>query len=229
VPTIGPLRFRVFIGMLFLPYTGMVLSFTVLGSVLAEPVHWDRVAAIVVVYFLALGVGAHALDAIGSKGGKPWGSLFSRPLLIAIAGLAVMAAYAIGGYYIVTASPWLAVIALAEGFFLFAYNLEWFGGRFHTDWAFALSWGMLPVLAGYVLQTNALSVPALLLALSMGLLSLVEIQASRPYKALRRQAQLTEDERGWMQRLELLLQAVSLGVILLGLALLGARWQGMGP
>ncbi|MGZ8366649.1 MAG: hypothetical protein ACXWWG_10090 [Nitrospira sp.] len=229
VPTIGPLRFRVFIGMLFLPYTGMVLSFTVMGSLLAEPVHWDRLVAIVLVYFLALGVGAHALDAVGSKGPEPWGLLFSRPLLIAIAGLAVVAAYAIGGYYIVTASPWLAVIAMAEGFFLFAYNLEWFGGRFHTDWAFALSWGVLPVLGGYVLQTNALSLPAILLALSMGLISLVEIEASRPYKALRRQARLTDDERGWMQRLERILQAVSLGVILLGLALLGARWHGMGP
>jgi hypothetical protein len=214
--------------MLFLPYTGMVLSFTVMGSVLAELVHWDRVGAIVVVYFLALGVGAHALDAIGSKGSKPWGSLFSRPLLMAIAGLAVAAAYVIGGYYIVTASPWLAVIAIAEGFFLFAYNLEWFGGRFHTDVAFALSWGVLPVLAGYVLQTNALSLPAVLLALSMGLLSLVEIQASRPYKVLRRQARLTEDEYGWMQRLERILRAVSLGVILLGLALMGARWHGTG-
>jgi hypothetical protein len=32
-----------------------------LGSLLAEPLYWDRVAAIVVVYFLALGVCAHAL------------------------------------------------------------------------------------------------------------------------------------------------------------------------
>jgi hypothetical protein len=216
-----------FIGMLFLPYTGMVLSFTVMGSLLAEPLHWDRVAAIAMVYFLALGVGAHALDALGSKGGKPWGAIFSRPLLGTIAGLAIAAAYAIGGYYIITASPWLGVIATAEGFFLFAYNLEWFGGRFHTDLSFALSWGVLPVLAGYVLQTNALSVPAALLALSMGLLSLVEIQASRPYKALRRRARLTDADREWMQRLERILQAVSLGVILLGLALLYARWHGM--
>ena len=50
-----------------LPYTGMVLSFTVMGSLLAEPLHWDRLAAIVVVYFLALGVGGHALDALGKQ------------------------------------------------------------------------------------------------------------------------------------------------------------------
>ena len=132
--------------MLFLPYTGMVLSFTVMGSLLAEPLYWDRIAAIVVVYFLALGVGAHALDALGSKGSKPWGTVFSRPLLRAIAGLAIAAAYAIGVYYIITASPWLAVIATAEGFYLFAYNLEWFGGRFHTDLSFAVSWGVFSVI-----------------------------------------------------------------------------------
>jgi hypothetical protein len=227
VPPIGPLPLRLFIGLLFLPYTGMVLSFTVMGSLLAEPLYWDRVAAIVLVYFLALGVGAHALDALGSKGVKPWGAVFSRPLLGTIALLAVGTAYAIGGYYIITVAPWLGIIAIAEGFFLFAYNLEWLGGRFHTDLSFAVSWGGLPVLAGYVLQTNALSLSAVLLACAMGFLSLVEIQASRPYKALKRQAELTDAERAWMHRLERILQAVSLGVILLGLALVAARWRGM--
>lgn len=216
-----------FIGMLFLPYTGMVLSFAVIGSLLARHVSWDRVAAIMVIYFLALGMGAHALDALASNGSKPWGAVFDRRTLGGIATITVATAYAIGGYYIVTTSPWLTVIALAEGFFLFAYNLEWFDGRFHTDFWFAASWGALPVLAGYVMQTNALSMPALLLAVATGLLSLVEIQASRPYKALRRQGKLTEADRRLMQRLERILKALSLGVILIGMALLAARWEGV--
>ena len=58
VPGFGPLRFRLWVGLLFLPYTGMVLAFTVIGSMMAERIHWDRVAAIVVIYFLALGIGA---------------------------------------------------------------------------------------------------------------------------------------------------------------------------
>jgi len=78
VPRFGSARFRSFIGLLFLPYTGMVLSFTVIGSMLAENVHWDRVVAIVLIYFLGLGIGAHALDALGGKGIKPWGALFSQ-------------------------------------------------------------------------------------------------------------------------------------------------------
>jgi hypothetical protein len=56
----------------------------------------------------------------------------------------------------------------------------------------------------------------------------VEIQTSRPYKTLRRQVRWTDAERGWMQRLERILQALSLGIILLGLAWLAARWHGMG-
>ena len=36
VPQFGPLKFRLWIGLLFLPYTGMVLAFTVIGGMLAE-------------------------------------------------------------------------------------------------------------------------------------------------------------------------------------------------
>lgn len=228
VPAFGPLKFRVFIGLLFLPYTGMVLAYTVIGSMLAAHIHWDRVAAIVLVYFLALGIGAHALDALGSKGSKPWGQVFSREWLWALALGSVVGAYTIGIYYMVLYTPLLWPIAILEGFFLLAYNLEWFGGRLHTDGWFAFSWGTLPVLAGYVLQTNALSLPALIVGASMGLLSLVEIKASRPYKELKRRLRTNagDDERMLAQRYEAILKSVSLGVILLGAGLLSARWLG---
>ena len=96
VPSVGPLKLRMCIGLLFLPYTGMVLAYTVIGSMMAEHIHWDRVGAIVVIYFLALGVGGHALDALGSKGPKPWGSAFSRRGLVALAALSIVGAYSIG-------------------------------------------------------------------------------------------------------------------------------------
>jgi len=75
VPQWGPQKFRTFVGLLFLPYTGMVLSFTVIGSLLAGQVSCDRLVAIVFIYFFGLGVTAHALDALGSKGVKPWGAV----------------------------------------------------------------------------------------------------------------------------------------------------------
>jgi hypothetical protein len=226
VPSFGPERFRAAVGLLFLPYTGMVLSFTVIGSMLADTVYWDRVVAIVVIYFLALGIGAHALDALGSKAVKPWGAAFSKRQLLALALVSVVLAYAIGVYYIVVHVPWLAVIAVLEGFFLLAYNLEWFRGRFHTDGWFALSWGFLPVLAGYVMQTNALTLSALVMAGAMAGLSLVEIKASRPYKVLKRTPDQTGGDREHMAQLEAILKSISLGVIALGAALL--VWRGVG-
>jgi hypothetical protein len=227
VPSWGPLKVRVLIGLLFLPYTGMVLAYTIIGSMLAEHIHWDRVGAIVVIYFLALGIGGHALDAVGSRGVKPWGIVFSGRSLWVIALSSVAIAYAILIYYMymVQSTPLLALLAITEGFFLFAYNLEWFHGRFHTDGWFAVSWGSLPVLAGYIFQTNRISLAVLVLALSMGVLSLVEIKASRPYKALKRSvvAMGTKDEQKQCEHLEsfeLILKSISFGVILLGIGLL---------
>lgn len=228
VPSVGPLKLRLFIGLLFLPYTGMVLAYTVIGSMMADQIHWDRVGAVLLIYFLALGIGGHALDAVGSKGLKPWGSAFSRRSLLALAIVSLVAAYAIGIYYMVLYTPLLWLIAIPEGFFLLAYNLEWFHGRFHTDAWFGLSWGSLPVLAGYVLQTNRLSVASLLVAASMGLLSLVEIKASRPYKTMNRE----RDSVGrpipseHMRSLESILKSVSLGIMLLSLGFVA--WRVMG-
>jgi hypothetical protein len=208
VPSFGPLKVRVLIGLLFLPYTGMVLAYTVIGSVLAEAIRWDRVGAIVAIYFLALGIGAHALDAVGGKGVKPWGNVFSGGTLWVLAIVSIVIAYAIGMYYILLYVPLLFLIAVPEGFFLFAYNLEWFEGRFHTDAWFAVSWGSLPVLGGYVIQTNSISLGVLLVAVAMGFFSLVKIKASRLYKAMKRGlpaigAAVEGEEQERIQRFEL--------------------------
>ncbi len=119
VPAFGPAAFRSFVGLLFLPYTGMVLAYTVIGSMLADPIHWDRVAAIVAIYFLGLGIGAHALDALGSKTAKPWGTVFSKSRLWAIAIVSLVGAYAIGIYYMVLYAPLLWAIAILGGVFRF--------------------------------------------------------------------------------------------------------------
>lgn len=198
-------------GLLFLPYTGMVLGFAVIGAMLATHILWDRVVAILLIYFFGLGIAAHALDAIGGKGVRPWGQHFSKKQLWIVAIIGLIFAYAIGIYYILTVTPNLLVIAVLEGFFLFAYNLELFGGKFHTDTWFSFSWGVLPALAGFVIQTNHLSLPSLVVAGAMGLISLVEINASRPYKEIKRTGRETDS----LPYYETILKSVSLGVILL--------------
>ncbi len=226
MPEFGPEWFRVYVGLLFLPYTGMVLAYTVIGSMMAAEIHWDRVVAIVVIYFFGLGIAAHALDALGSRSVKPWGEAFSKKQLWSLAAGALTIAYGIGIYYIVRYAPLLLIIAIAEGFFVFAYNLELFEGKFHTDAWFSISWGSLPVLAGYILQTNDVSIAVIIAAAATGFLSLVEIKASRPYKELKRQgdAVVAVDAGEVLIRLEHILKFVSFGVILIGVSLLVWRW-----
>ena len=78
VPKFGPQRFRLFCGMLFLPYTGMCISFVVWGSLITGSTDFERLAILVLIYFIALGIGAHVADNIGSKKIKPWGDLFTK-------------------------------------------------------------------------------------------------------------------------------------------------------
>ena len=141
VPKFGSRNFRLWIGILFLPYTGMVVSFAAWGSFVTN-FSLDRLVAICVLYFLALGVSAHCLDSLGSKI-KPWGVLPKKSMwIISLASLA--GAFVIGLYYAFLDSPLLFPIGIAESFFLFAYNLELFNGRFHNNITFVLSWGILP-------------------------------------------------------------------------------------
>jgi hypothetical protein len=122
VPRIGPPGFRTAIGLLFLPYTGMVLSYTLIGALIAPRVHWDRVVAGAIVYFLGLGVAAHALDAVGSRAHKPWGAVLSRKGLWLAAIVSLVLAYAIGAYFIILYVPWLWPVAILEGFFVLALS-----------------------------------------------------------------------------------------------------------
>jgi hypothetical protein len=151
---------------------------------LAGTIHWDRVGAIVLIYALALGVSAHCADSLGSKKVKPWGSYFTRRQLTALMLSTIVVAYAVGIYYIIFYTPLLGLIAVLEGFFLFAYNFELWKGRFHNNFWFAVSWGALPVLAGYVIQTNSISLIALAVAAAAALASYAEIRTSRQYKVL---------------------------------------------
>jgi len=219
VPQFGPLRFRIFVGLLFLPYTGMCISIAVIGSMFASDITWDRVGAIALIYALALGVSAHVADSLGSKKTKPWGSYFNKAQLQILMAATLAGAYAIGIYYIALFVPLLAVIATLEGFFLFAYNFEAFSGRFHNNFWFAVSWGVLPVLAGYVMQTNSISILVLIASCLTGLVSYVEIRISRPYKQMKQSG--SDPVRA--KRLENWLKAISLGTIASALALLVYR------
>jgi len=211
VPKFGPMKFRAFIGMLFLPYTGMCVSFVIIGSMLSESLLWDRVLAIFIIYFLALGVSAHAADNLGSKKIKPWGKFFT-PLelkLMIVGGLSI--SYGIGLYYTITFAPLLLIIAVMEGFFLFAYNFELFNGFFHNNFWFAISWGSLPLLAGFVIQTNSISILSVFSSIIAFFIAYSEIRISRIYKEIKRNPQHTDDSN--TKKLESYLKILSLTTI----------------
>lgn len=206
VPKFGSKNFRVGVGILFLPYTGMVVSFAAWGSFVAG-FSLERLAAICILYFFALGISAHCLDSLGSKN-KPWGTLSKRNvLLISLLSLAI--AFVIGLYYAFLDSPLLFPIGIAESFFLFAYNLEWFKGRFHNNISFVISWGVLPVFAGSAIQANTILYETLAVAGIAGILSYILIKTSRKYKELKHQ----ESSYSETHRRETVLKLISIGVI----------------
>ena len=215
VPQFGPIKFRIFVGMMFLPYTGMCISFSIIGSLLSPTtIAWERMVAIIIIYFTALGISAHAADSMGSKN-RPWGNYFSNLelLIMLICGLTI--AYAIGAYYIIFFVPLLLPIAILEGFFLFAYNYEFCNGFFHNNVWFAISWGSIPLLAGYVMQTNSLSHVPLLVSTVAFVISYFEINFSRKYKEFKRAQDLVKSKH-----LEFRLKIISLTTILFSVTFL---------
>jgi len=184
VPKFGSRNFRLSIGILFLPYTGMVISFAIWGSLSVE-FSLDRLIAICLLYFLAIGISAHCLDALGSKK-KPWGDI-SHSKLWAASIISLIISFSVGLYYAFLDSWLLFLIGITEGFFLFAYNLELFRGKFHNNLSFVISWGILPVFAGAVIQSNSISVETIILSAIAGLVSYILIVTSRKYKELKKQ------------------------------------------
>ena len=73
---------RDYITLLHLPYTAWHLSYVVVGGCLAAELSWSRLGLTVLAFFLAMGVGAHALDELS---GRPLATGIPRSTLIALA------------------------------------------------------------------------------------------------------------------------------------------------
>jgi hypothetical protein len=206
VPKFGSRNFRISVGILFLPYTCIVTTFAAWGS-LSGSFELDRLAVICIIYFLSVGVAAHSLDAVGGKT-KPWGNLPKRKLWI-VSLIALGIAFTLGLYYAFLDSPLLFPIGIAEGFFLFAYNLELFGGKFHNNISTIISWGVLPVFAGSAIQTNSITIEALILAAVSALVTYVLIINSKRYKELKR----SFGDVSLIHKKEIILKTITFGVI----------------
>jgi hypothetical protein len=174
---------RDYVTLLHPPYTAWHLSYVVIGGCLAPVVAWERLGAAVAAFALAVGVGAHALDELH---GRPLGTKIPDRVLVALAGVSILGACAIGVVGAVTFEAWLALLIPLGVFLVLAYNLELAGGRFHSDLWFGLAWGGFPVLNGYAAVAGDVRGVTVLAAVFAVLLSLAQRVLSNHVRYVRR-------------------------------------------
>jgi hypothetical protein len=170
------------------PYTAWHLANVAFGAAAATEIHTDRFIATLAAFFLAVGIGAHTLDELN---GRPLKTQLSDGTLIALAVCSIAGAIGIGiaGCFIVSAT--LIPFVVAGGFIVVAYSLELFGGRFHTDFWLAASWGAFPALTSWWANTLSFGsaktvVAGALVAVGCFGLTAVQRRLSTPVRRLRR-------------------------------------------
>ncbi len=180
---LAPGGWRDYVTLLHPPYTLWHLSYVVIGAALAPEWHVGRLLATLVAFFLAVGVGAHALDELN---GRPLETRIPRRALGALAATSITAAAGIGITGAVVRDLWLLVFVAVGAFVVVAYNLELFAGRLHSDIWFALDWGAFPLLTAYFACAGRLSGEALAAAAFAALCSYAQRRLSSPVRRLRR-------------------------------------------
>jgi hypothetical protein len=215
------------------PYTLWHLSYVVLGAVAAPRVHGDRVGAALLAFFLAVGVAAHAFDELHDR---PLRTGLSSLTLAVTGSVALLGATGIGVAGIATVSITLAPFVLFGAAICLAYNLELFGGRFHSDAWFAITWGAFPALTGYWVNALSFTLAGGLITAACAGLSVFQRRLSTPARLLRRNTASVSGEQRLVDGtsielsrslllapLDGALQAMSAAITLLAAGLLAAR------
>ena len=205
-----------------------------LGAAAAPVISHSRLVWTVVAFFLAVGVGAHALDELH---GHPLRTRLSDRALkiLGVAGIGSAAMIGIVGAFVV--AWWIAILVVVGVWLAVAYNLELAGGRFHTDLWFAIGWGGFPAIVGYLVTAGSLAWPGVVVAAGCVALSAAQRALSTPVRQLRRStvavrgAQVLDDgteiplsATGIAAPFDRALMALSAGVVLLAVGLVAARW-----
>ena len=224
---------RDFLTLLHPPYTAWHLSYVALGAAAAPHLHPERLWAALGAFFLAVGIGAHALDELH---GRPLRTGLSRRTLIALTLTAMAGAVGIGVAGVVMVSATLLPFVAAGAFLVPAYNLELVGGRFHGDAWFALAWGGFPALTSYWANAGTLRPAGLLVTAACTLLSVAQRRLSTPARQLRRRTVALHGEQRLDdgQRIELsgpvlaaplegALSVLSIALVLLAAGLVAVR------
>ena len=230
---LAPGGWRDYVTLLHPPYTLWHLSYVAIGAAIAP--HFDAgvLGLTMLAFFLALGIGAHALDELN---GRPLRTRIPSRTLAALAVGSVAAASAIGVVVALRRDLWLLVFVGAGCLLVVAYNLELFGGALHGDLWFALAWGAFPVLTAFFASAEEIRIEAVVAAAAAALLSHAQRRLSTQVRDVRRRAASVTGRIEWqdgradpldadaLTRIpEQALQALTAAVVLLALALVLMR------
>jgi hypothetical protein len=165
------------------PYTLWHLSYVAIGAAVATRIDGRWLAETLVGFFLGVGLAAHALDELH---GRPLRTRIPAPVLWTIAAIGLVGAVALGIDGVIEVSGWIAVFIVVGAFLVVAYNLEAFGGLFHSDAWFSVAWGAFPSLTSSFVQQQRLTTAAVLVAAACAFISAAQRVLSTPVRRLRR-------------------------------------------
>ena len=222
-----------YVNLLHLPYTLWHLSYVVLGASIAPSIHLDRLVVTLLAFFLAVGIGAHALDELN---GRPLGTRIPRPVLVGLGVAPLAGAVILGAAGAVVGTMWVIPFVAFGGFIVIAYNLGLWNDRFHSDFWFAFAWGAFPALTSYWINSTYLGPPAVLLVFGCFTLSLAQRTLSTQVRTIRRKTLSVEgsmemadgsrvmlDSRGMLSVPERALSLLSLTIVVFAGSLLAFR------
>ncbi len=223
---------RDYVTLLHPPYTAWHLSYVVLGAALAPSLRPEILIGTLLAFFLALGIGVHALDELN---GRPLRTAIPGPVLRALGALGIGGAVALG--LVAGAVVDVSVLAFVViGVVLaFGYPLELARGRLHSDLWFALGWGAFPVLTAYWAQSLSLGPAAFAAAAYAVATSYAQRYLSTWVRTVRRRAtrvvgemevdgaRRALDGSTLIDAAESGLRWLALGCVLIALAVLAAR------
>ena len=224
---------RDYVTLLHPPYTLWHLSYVAVGAALAPRMDWALWGWTTLAFALAMGVGAHALDELR---GRPLQTRIPEAVLVTLAVISISAASAIGIAVAISRSLWLLVFVAVGAFFVVAYNLELFSGRFHNGFWLAATWGAFPVITAYFASARTLHGAAFAAAGYAFALTWVQRQLSTPVRLVRRRVVSVEgsirledgttvpvDSDTLIQAPETALKALVAATVLIAVALLVFR------
>jgi len=184
-----PGGWRDYVTLLHPPYTLWHLSYVALGAALAPAMKWSVLGWTVLAFLLAMGVGAHALDELN---GRPLRTAIRARVLVLLAACSIAGACAIGVVVAARSTWWLLAFIAFGAFVVVAYNLELFGGAFHSDLWFAAAWGAFPALTAYFASAQRIRGEAVVAALFALLTSLAQRRLSTQVRFVRRRVAAVE-------------------------------------